>query len=147
MYGRQCNFFSSLSGYTPLGRSPEISFLDKRGRLNTSLFQHLEILQRNIQDLTHIETNIYIYTYVYMFLALCVCETDREKTAKQSLVPKLEHSQRHLSQICRRHGFRFFSMSSISSMQTMIRKTEFSSWSNQQASTLLSCTPAHHGDT
>lgn len=31
-----------------------------------------------------------------MFLALCVCETDREKTAKQSLVPKLEHSQRHL---------------------------------------------------
>ena len=29
----------------------------------------------------------------------------------------------------------------------MIRKTEFSSWSNQQASTLLSCTPAHHGDT
>ena len=29
----------------------------------------------------------------------------------------------------------------------MIRKTEFSSWSNQQASTLLSHTPAHHGDT
>ena len=38
-------------------------------------------------------------------------------------------------------------MSSISSLQTMIRKTEFSSWSNQQASTLLSCTPTRHGDT
>ena len=39
---------------------------------------------------------IYTHTHTYMFLSLFVCETDREKTPKQCLVPKLEHSQRHL---------------------------------------------------